>query len=269
MVHCGLNAARSGNYQHSSGSQGAETTLTWIQRFGLTGVVLVIVPGDSVTARQSDIHPCCSVRWWGYQRSNGIPDFSCDALKVLWVFTWTLSRFTGYVSRRSIRVRINQWKATSRVTRPRKVARVSQSRSKYDDTYHIFHAPWSYWNILVSRNLCIACDPSLTSFSQSQAESVSNISSQLGETLFRKQYLQNTMTPRKILSRSVARTIEPFYLLLHIVWYPHISDSSWLEYLWQLVIHSDQWEAELISDWPIRSQHGELLQQRASSHHRV
>lgn len=144
MVHCGLNAARSGNYQHSSGSQGAETTLTWIQRFGLTGVseiAAVIVPGDSVTARQSDIHPCCSVRWWGYQRSNGIPDFSCDALKVLWVFTWTLSRFTGYVSRRSIRVRINQWKATSRVTRPRKVARVSQSRSKI--WWHLSHFPCS------------------------------------------------------------------------------------------------------------------------------
>lgn len=139
---------------------------------------------------------------------------------------------------------------------------------KYDDTY-FFHAPWSYWNILVSRNLYIARDPSLTSFPQSQAESVSNISSQLGETLFRKQYLQNTMTPRKILSRSVARTIEPFYIQLHNIWCPHISDSSWLEYLWQLVIQSDQWEAELISDWPIIGQHGELLQQRASSHHRV
>ena len=65
------------------------------------------------------------------------------------------------------------------------------------------------------------------------------------------------------------RTIEHFDILLQIIWCPHISDFSWLEYLWRLVMHSDQWEACLSSDWPIRGQHGELLQQRASSNHRV
>ena len=225
------------------------------------------------------------MRWWGYQRSNGIPDFSCNALKTLWVFTWTLSRFAGYVLWRPIRLEFFETKSTNE--KPRHVSlghgRSPESVSrgqKYDDTFHIFHAPWSYfidcaktsWFDSVSGNfLFISRDPSLTSFSQSQAESVSNISSQLGETLFGKQCLQNTMTPtgNPISISYITRTIELFDILLQIIWCPHISDPSWLEYLWLLVMHSDQWEANLSSDWPLRGQDGELLQQRASPNHRV
>ena len=270
----------SGNDQHSSGSQGAGTTLTWIQRFGLKPRVIAgsdCTWCDSVIARQSDIHPSCSLRWWGYQRFNGNSWLFLQCIKNIWVFTWTLSRFTGHVSWRPIRVQYSETKYTNE--RPRHVSldlRRPESVSrgqKYDDTFHIFHAPWSFWmqqypGPTLSRNKFLTRDHSLTSFSQSQAESVSNISSQLPKH-FSENNICKIQQPNLISYLSLTRTIEHCSILPHIIWCPHISDSSWLDYLWQFVIHRDQWEAELSSDWPIRGKDGELLQQWASSHHWV